>query len=85
MSDNIYLVTLTIFFGTIIAIFAMRYHSLNEQARARLANDEAYRKLAEQAAAAQAANRATLSTIQASLAELSERVTGIDKILKQVE
>lgn len=85
MSDTIYLVALTIFFGTSIAIFAMRYHALDEQARARLANDEAYRKLAEEAAAAQAASSAALSTVQTSLADLGERVNGVDKILKQVE
>ncbi len=85
MSEPVYLTTLTLFFGTIIAIFAIRYRSLNLQASARLANDEAYRALADKAAAAESATAAALSGLQSTLEEVRARVATIEKVLKEVE
>ncbi len=85
MSEPIYLTTLFMFFGTIIVIFAIRYHSATQQARARLAHDDAYRILAQQVAAAQADNARTLLAIQASLVEVGARVATIEQVLKQVD
>ncbi|MES2899481.1 MAG: hypothetical protein V4723_07105 [Pseudomonadota bacterium] len=85
MSEPVYLTSIIIFFGTIIAIFAIRYRSLNHQASARLANDEAYRKLAEKAILAESATAAALADLQSTLAEVRLRVSTIEKVLKEVE
>jgi Na+-transporting methylmalonyl-CoA/oxaloacetate decarboxylase gamma subunit len=85
MSKSIYLLTIGLPLGTILLIFAMRYFSAVQQARARLANDNAYRQLAERSTAAQAETAAALSAIGAALAELKGRVATLEKILKEVE
>ena len=81
MSEHIYLITIMI----VPLIFAMRYASVVMAARARLANDEAYRQLAAQAAASQSATAAALASIDASLAELKARMSGVERVLKEVE
>jgi hypothetical protein len=70
---------------TILIVFGMKYFSAAFQARARLANDEQYRALAEQAAAAQSENQTTLSEIRAELARVAISLTAVEKILQQVE
>ncbi|MES3024912.1 MAG: hypothetical protein V4857_25350 [Pseudomonadota bacterium] len=66
-------------------IFGMKYFSAMQQAKARLANDEAYRQIAAQAGAVQAQTAATLVAIEAALADLKTRVAAMEKILKDVE
>ena len=85
MSASIYLLTLCLPLGTILLVFGMRYFSAIQQARARLANDDAYRQIAEKAAAAQSETASALSAIQASLAEMKTRLGAVEKILKEVE
>jgi Tfp pilus assembly protein PilO len=85
MSENLYLLTICLPLGTILLVFGMRYFSAFQQAKARLANDEAYRKIAEQTAAAQAETAAALSSIHATLADLRTRLAAIEKVLKEVE
>ncbi len=85
MSASIYLLTICLPLGTVLLIFGMRYASAVLQARARLANDEAYRQLAEKAAKAESENAAALSAIQASLADVQKRFTAIETLLKTVE
>jgi uncharacterized membrane protein len=80
----VYFLTLAILMGTILAIFGMRYFSAAVAARARLANDEAYRALAEKAAAGQAENQASLGAIRAELASVSASLAVVEKVLKQV-
>jgi hypothetical protein len=70
--------------GTILAIFGMRYVSQAAAARARLANDEAYRALAEKAAAGLAENQTSLGAIQGELANVAASLAAVEKILKQV-
>lgn len=84
MSAPIYLTTLCLFFGAIILVFVIRYVSLVLQARARLANDDAYRKLAEGARSAQAETATALAAIQASMADVQARLAAVEKILKDV-
>jgi hypothetical protein len=62
----------------------MKYLSAAYAARARLANDEAYRALAEKAATGLTQNQAALGAIQAELTNLSASLAAIEKILKQV-
>jgi hypothetical protein len=85
LSASIYLLTLCLPLGTILLVFGMRYFSAIQQARARLANDDAYRQIAEKAAAAQSETASALSAIQASLAEMKTRLGAVEKILKEVE
>ena len=85
MSPGIYFLTLAVIFGTVLAVFGMKYFSAVFAARARLANDEAYRALAEKAAAGLAENQATLGAIRGELAALSASLAAVEKVLKQVE
>lgn len=85
MSAQIYLLTICLPLGTILLIFFMRYLAAVLQARARFAHDEAYRVLAEKAAASQAASASALASIDANLADLKTRMAGVEKVLKEVD
>jgi hypothetical protein len=85
MSEYLYLLTICLPLGTILLIFGMRYFSAVQQTKARLANDGAYREIAEKAVAAQSENATALSSIQTALADITTRLTAVEKILKEVE
>jgi Na+-transporting methylmalonyl-CoA/oxaloacetate decarboxylase gamma subunit len=85
MSEHIYLLTLGLGLGTILLIFGMRYFSAVQQTKARLANESAYRDIAEKAAAAQAECASALASIQTALADVRARLAAVEKILKDVE
>jgi hypothetical protein len=85
MSAPVYLFSICLPFATILLVFGMRYVSAVLQARARLANDDAYRLVAEKAATAQSETAAVLSSIQTALADVRTRLTAVEKILKEVE
>ena len=84
MTDIFYLLTLCLPLATILLVFGMRYASAVQQAKARLANEGAYRQIAEKAAAAQSETATTLASIQAALADVGPRLAAIEKILKEV-
>lgn len=84
MSEEMYVFSLSVIFGTIIIVFAMRFVSTARQAKARLANDDAYRQLAAKAAAAQAETAAALTSVDTTLADLKSRVAALEQILKEV-
>ena len=71
--------------GIILLVFGIRAFSAVQQAKARLANEGAYRKIAEKAVAAQSETATALSSIQATLADVKTRLTAVEKILKEVE
>ena len=81
---TLYYMTLCLPLATILLIFAMRYVSAIQQAKARLANDGAYQQIAAKAAAAEAQTAAALASIQAALADAGTRLTAIETILKEV-
>jgi hypothetical protein len=85
MSTNIYLITISLPFLTVLIVFGMKYASEAFAARARLANDGAYQALAEKAASAQAQNQASLASIQADLTKLTASLAAVQTILAQVE
>jgi len=85
MSEPIYIFTLVVLFGSIVAIFGMRYVAVTKQAKARLDNDENYRELAARAVQTQAETAISLGAMNATLAELRTRVAGLEKVLKEVE
>jgi Na+-transporting methylmalonyl-CoA/oxaloacetate decarboxylase gamma subunit len=84
MSEHIYLLTLGLGLGTILLIFGMRYFSAVQQTKARLANEAAYRSIAEKAVAAQAESATALASIQTTLSDVRTRLTAVEKILKDV-
>jgi hypothetical protein len=85
MTTMLYLLTLVLPLATILIVFAMRYYAHVQQARARLANDDAYRQLAESASAAQSQIATSLAAMGANLAEVRTRMAAVETILKAVE
>jgi Tfp pilus assembly protein PilO len=85
MSKQVYLLTLCLPLLTVLLVVAIRHVSAVLQARARIAQDDAYRQLAAQAAQSQAETAAQLSAMNATLASLESRTASVEKILKQVE
>jgi hypothetical protein len=85
MTATLYLLTLCLPLATVLIVFGMRYFSAIQQARARLANDDAYRRVADAAAAAQSATAAALASIEGSLADVRSRLASVEKILKDVQ
>ncbi len=77
MSTPLFIFIASLPFVTILLVFGMRYLAQMQQAQARLANDEAYRRIAEKAVADQAVAAAALSSIETRLAS-------IEKVLKDV-
>jgi hypothetical protein len=85
MTITLYLLTLVLPLATILIVFAVRYYAVVQQARARLANDDAYRQLAESASAAQSQIATSLAAIEASLSDVRTRMAAVETILKAVE
>jgi hypothetical protein len=85
MHEHVYLLTIGLPLLTILLVFGMRYYAAVQQAKARLANDDAYRAIAEKAASAQADTANALAAMNATLADLKSRLAAVEKILKEVE
>lgn len=84
MSTPLYLLSIGLPLAAVVLVFGMRYVSVIVQAKSRLANDDAYRRIAETAASAETATATTLTAIQTTLADAAARLTAIEKILKDV-
>ncbi len=84
MSVTIYLLTLCLPLGTVILVFAIRYRTKVQEAKARLANDDAYRRIAETAAAAQSETATSLAAIRDTLYDVKTRLAAVEIILKAV-
>ena len=85
MTTILYLLTLVLPLATVLIVFAMRYYAIVQQAKARLANDDAYRKLAESASTAQSQIATSLAAMEASLTDVRTRMAAVETILKEVE
>ena len=85
MTTFLYLLTLVLPLATILIVFAMRYYAHVQQAKARLANDDAYRQLAESASAAQSQIATSLAAMEANLSDVRTRMAAVETILKAVE
>jgi hypothetical protein len=85
MTTTLYLLTLGLPLATVLIVFGMRSYAAVQQARARLANDGAYRQLAESASAAQSQIATRLAAIEASLSDLRTHMAAVETILKAVE
>lgn len=84
MSPFYYVLTLSFLFGTPTIIFAMKYLSAAVQARAKARADEAYRELAQRAAAAQSESAVSLATVKTELQSIGTRLAAVEKMLKDV-
>ena len=85
MSENIYLLTILLVLGTIVLVFGMRFYAVAYRVRVEVASADAYRDLADKSVSAESRNATSLSTLQTQLADLNVRLSGIEKILKEVE
>ncbi len=85
MTTTLYLLTLVLPLGTILIVFGVRYWSAVQQAKARLANDDAYRQLAETASSAQSRIATSLAAVEANLSDVRTRMAAMEAILKAVE
>ena len=85
MTTLLYLLTLVLPLATILIVFGMRYYAAVQQARARLANDDAYRQLAESASTAQSRIATSLAAMETSLSDVRTRMAAVETILKAVE
>lgn len=85
MKEYIYLISIFLIFGTILAIFGMKYFSAAHQTRSRAMGEDAYRALAEKAVATQLDSAASLSAMQTELSEIKAHLAAVEKILKAVE
>ena len=85
MTTILYLLTLVLPLATILIVFGMRYYASVQQAKARLANDEAYRQLAASASTAQSQIATSLAALETSLTEVRARMVAVETILKAVE
>jgi hypothetical protein len=85
MSERVYLLTICLPLATVLLVFGMRYMAKVQEAKARLAQGDATRALAEKSLSAQAEIGSALSSIDAKLSELKARVASIETILKAVE
>jgi Tfp pilus assembly protein PilO len=79
------LLTICLPLVTVLLVFGMKYFAAVQQAKAKLAQDEAYRQLAAPAAQSQAETAAQLAALSATLARLDARTASVEHILKQVE
>ncbi|MFC4453582.1 hypothetical protein [Deinococcus sonorensis] len=80
-----YLLTLGLFAGTILLIFALKYLSSIFSTRAQVVEREHYLKLAEDATAVNERLARELATVRADLAGIKERTAEIQHVLQQVE
>jgi len=85
MSQSVYLLTIGLFLGTILIVFAMKYFATARQSQSRIANEDAFRDLAQKAVAAQSQNATALSAMQAEFSLFNTRLAAVEKILKAVE
>ena len=85
MTTILYLLTLMLPLATILIVFGVRYYAIVQQARARLANDDAYRQLAQSASEVQSRIATSLAAMEAGLADVRARMAAVETILKAVE
>ena len=85
MSEPIYILSISLVFGTIALIFGMKYYASIRQARTRVLSEDAYRDIAAKSAAALSGTATALAAIQGEVAEIKARMAAVEKILKAVE
>lgn len=84
METPVYFASIGMVLGTILGVFAMRYFAMVAQARARIAEDNAYRLTAERAVSTQAETATALDSMSATLLDVRTRLAAVEKMLKDV-
>ena len=84
MEYYFYMPTVLLMLGTVLIVFAMKYIAGAIQARSQTAGERSFRTLVEEAHSVQSQQTALLSSIQASVSEISARLGQVEKILKDV-
>jgi hypothetical protein len=84
MIERDYILTIVLPLAVVLIIAAMRYFARIQQAKTSLADSDAYRTLAERAAATEAETASALQGIQATLSDLRTRLVSVEAILKDV-
>lgn len=82
---NTFLLVTILALLAVVLVFGMKYFSAGRQAQARAGREDAYRALAESAASLQGAVAASLSALQADVAEAKTRLAVIERLLREVE
>lgn len=85
MSEQLYLLTIGLFLGTILIIFGMKYLSALRQAQTRTLAEQAHAALAERMTAVQQETAGSLAAIKLELAAIRTTLAGVEKVLKAVE
>jgi hypothetical protein len=85
VTATIYLLTICLPLATVLLVFGMKYFSVMQLAKARAAQDAAWRELAVRGDQSQAETAQALAGIQVALAELQTRLGHVERILSQVE
>jgi hypothetical protein len=85
MSENIFFAAFFFPAAAAVIVFFMKYVSEILQARVRLAQDEAYRAIAQKAGEAQAETASAVAALSTQLADIQSRLGALEKILKEVE
>lgn len=81
---SLFLLNTILILVTVLLVFAMKYFSSARQARARIAGDNAYRDLLDKTLKTQEELTASLGSIQSSVAQIENRLAGVEKVLKDV-
>jgi hypothetical protein len=84
MTTILYVATISLPLITILIAVGMWYRATVLKARARLANDDAYKQIAETAAKAQTDTAQALASIEQALADVRTRMAAVEKVLKDV-
>jgi hypothetical protein len=84
MTALFYLLTLTLPLATILASVAMWHRATLQKARAKLDNDDAYKKVVGETASAATATAVALSEIKDTLVDVRARLATVEKVLKDV-
>ncbi len=84
MESLAFIITVSMFVAAII-IVAIIQVSITARARMSVAREDAYHKLAEQSASVDQKTSEELQKISSDLSEIRNRLSGIEKILREVE
>lgn len=85
MPENVFFAMLFFPSAAAVLIFAMKYIAAIMEAKAKLAQEQAYRELAASLVSVQAENSRILSASSSALADIQARLITLEKILKEVE
>lgn len=85
MADDTYLYSIFWFVVLIVSVFAMRMITTLVQSKAKVADEQNYRQLAERAVAALEEQTGTINALRDELTAARVTLANVEKILKQVE